>query len=164
MCLMWRNVFVRSITPSFLTKMSRRCMITSLQQKKKILEKLTRLQAQLDAPTKPGVPEILATMSNAQIEDAISLLRADVYAYDAACEANLDRLEFDSYEELYKLPIVIRLASNLTLEDFSKATGISESQIKLYESNDYQNAPSHIFSTILKVFNIQLNGYAHRSM
>ena len=93
-------------------------MITSLQQKNKTLEKLARLQAQLEAPVKLGIPDTVVAMNHAQIDDVISLLRADVNAYDAACEATLDMLKFNSYEDLCKLPIVVRLANKLTLADF----------------------------------------------
>ena len=133
-------------------------MITSLQQKNKALEKLKRLQAQIDAPAKPGVPEHLLTLNAAQLDDTMSALQADIDAYDVACEADLNTLEFASYDDFCRLPIVVRLASNLTLPDFANAIGISESQLKRYEANEYHNAPSQVFNAVLTAFNITLNG------
>lgn len=138
-------------------------MITSLQQKNKALDKLNRLQAQLSAPAKPGVPESVLALNNAQVSDSISMLQADIDAFDAACETDLYSLEFSSYEDLCRLPIVVRLASDMTLPDFAKTIGVSESQLKRYEANEYHNAPSHVFSTVLTAFNITLNGRAQRS-
>lgn len=91
------------------------------------------------------------------------MLQADIDDFDTACETDLLSLEFSSYEDLCRLPIVVRLASHMTLPDFAKAIGVSESQLKRYEANEYQNAPSHVFSTVLMAFNIQLNGRAQQS-
>ena len=138
-------------------------MITSLQQKNKTLEKLKRLQVQLGAPAKPGVPQSVLALNNVQLNETISDLQGEIEAYDEACATDLNSLEFNSYEDLCRLPIIVRLASGMTIPDFANTIGVSESQLKRYEACEYQNAPSHVFSAVLTAFQITLNGHAKRS-
>mgnify|MGYP001575699585 CR=1 FL=1 len=135
-------------------------MITSTQQKNLTLKQIESLNRQLNAKPKPGVPEALVKAHRAQTREEIAELRDEIDQYEAACVADYMKLKFNSYEDMLRAPIIIRLASKLSTEKFAKRVGISESQIKRYEQEEYLNAPGNVVQKILSIFGINITAKA----
>lgn len=137
-------------------------MITTTQQKNKIVAQLEKLKVRLDTPAKAGVPSHIARVTKVQIQESISDLEAELDAYEKACRSDLNDLTFNTYAEMLRMPITVRLASRLSVARFATIVGVSESQIKRYEANEYRHAPADVIDSILKAFNMSLNGHASR--
>lgn len=133
-------------------------MITTTQQKNKLLKQLGDLRSRLDTPPKAEVPAHMVAVGKAQLNDRITQLEAELAEYDAACAAKIDELSFSTYAEMLRMPIVLRLASGQSVAAFAKHMGISESQLKRYEATEYANAPAHTVDRILVSFGLQISG------
>lgn len=133
-------------------------MIASIQQKNLVLNQIDKLRVRLDTPAKPGVPAHMIEVSKEQVREKIAELEANIDQYEAACTADIEHLSFDSYEEFLQMPIKIRLAQGMNLPSFAEFIGISESQLKRYEREEYKNANSGVVNSILSSFHLQLHG------
>lgn len=133
-------------------------MITSHRQLLKVRARVDSLYKQLELPAKDGVPKQIEKMAKAQLRDSIESLEAEITEYHRACETNLNEIRINGYQDLMKVPIVIRLATRQTLMDFAGAIGISESQLKRYEANEYQNAPQGLLNSVLSKYNLSFAG------
>ena len=133
-------------------------MITTTQQKNKLLKQLDDLRSRLDTPPKAQVPAHMVAVGKAQLNDRILQLEAELAEYDAACSAKIDQLSFSTYAEMLRMPIVLRLASGQSVAAFAKQMGISESQLKRYEATEYASAPAHTVDRILEAFGLQISG------
>ncbi len=138
-------------------------MITTTQQKNKLQRQLDDFRQRLDTPPKPGVPEHMAMIGKSQLQDRIDELEREVNEYDRACEANIAELSFDTYADMLKMPIVLRLASRQSIAAFADNMGISESQLKRYEATEYASAPAHTVDRILAAFDLQISGQVRRA-
>lgn len=138
-------------------------MITTTQQKNKLQSQLEDLRQRLDTPPKAGVPEHMAMVGKSQLQDRIDTLDAEISEYDCACQANIAELSFDTYADMLKMPIVLRLASQQSVAAFASNMGISESQLKRYEASEYASAPAHTVDRILAAFDLQISGHVRRA-
>lgn len=130
-------------------------MITSVQQRNALAERIAQLEKQLKAPAKPGVPDHILHMAKAQAMEDIAAFQAEIDEYENACRADLHNYVFHGYEDFLKFPIVIRLSKGMSQQDFANHVGISLSQLKRYETATYRNAPANIVNRILERFRLQ---------
>ncbi len=137
-------------------------MITTPQQKNLLLKRLAMLRERVDTPAKAGVPVHIADMGRAQLLDSIADLEGELEEYETACNADIRELSFETYSEMLKMPIVLRLASRKSVAAFAESVGISESQLKRYEAAEYTNAPAKVLDAILSTYNLHISGRASR--
>lgn len=131
-------------------------MITSNRQLALANKQLAALCKRLASPAKKGVPEHILAMETSQVKDEISRLEQEIDVYDRACNADLNNLNFDSYDEFLRLPIVIRLAKGITLSGFADELQVSLRQLKRYEEDEYRNAPAEVVREVLAHFQLQV--------
>lgn len=130
-------------------------MITSVQQRNALAERIAQLEMQLSLPAKPGVPEHIQHMARAQLAEEIAALQSEIEEYENACQADLHNHVFHGYEDFLKFPIVIRLSKGMSQQEFANHVGISLSQLKRYEASTYRNAPASIVNRILERFRLE---------
>jgi DNA-binding transcriptional regulator YiaG len=134
-------------------------LITSKQQKNRVLKQIGDLQTRLAAPAKAGVPAHMAKVSKAQLRDRIASLQAEVAEFDEACRADIHSLAFDNLPEMFKLPIKVRLATGQSIPDFARKINVSPSTLKRYEALEYANAPAEVLQTILNTYGLTVSGH-----
>ena len=134
-------------------------MITSKQQRNKVLKQISLLEKRLATPAREGVPAHMARVGKAQLRERIDALQSEVAEYDQACNADIADLEFDNLAEMFKLPIKLRLASGLTIPEFARKIRISPSTLKRYEAVEYANAPAEVLQTILDTYRLNVSGH-----
>ena len=133
-------------------------MITSIQQVNKTRQQINALRDRLKAPARANVPQHIVAMEKAQVEEKIADLESEITEYEAACNADLNALVFDSYDDFLRTPIILRLAGGFTLTDFAEQVGISLRQLKRYEAEEYRNAPSTVVEEILEHYRLRVSG------
>ena len=138
-------------------------MITSTQQRNKVAKQIETFRARLDTPPKAGVPAQIAKMGKAQLVDSIRSLESEIEEYDLACSTPIESIAIGKLTDLTKLPILIRLSQRMAIGVFASYVGISESQIKRYEAQEYANAPTGVVFAILEKFQVDITGTAHIS-
>ncbi|MGH1372141.1 MAG: helix-turn-helix domain-containing protein [Cellvibrionaceae bacterium] len=138
-------------------------MITTTQQKNKLQKQIDNLRQRLDSPPKSGVPEHMALIGKSQLQERIDELEFEIDDYNRACEANIAELSFETYADMLRMPIVLRLASGQSIAAFADNMGISESQLKRYEATEYASAPAHTVDRILAAFDLQISGQVRRA-
>ncbi|MAT49757.1 MAG: hypothetical protein CMK32_01030 [Porticoccaceae bacterium] len=134
-------------------------MITSKQQKNRVLKQISTLEERMAAPAKPGVPPYMARVSKAQLRERIAQLQAEVAEFDQACQADINDLEFENLSEMFKLPIKVRLATGQTIPQFARKINVSPSTLKRYEALEYANAPAEVLQTVLKTYGLTVSGH-----
>lgn len=130
-------------------------MITSVQQRNALAERIAQLEKQSAMPAKPGVPAHIQRMAHAQLREEIAELQAEIEEYESACQADLHNYVFHGYEDFLRFPIVIRLSKGMSQQDFANQVGISLSQLKRYEAATYRNAPASVVNRVLESFRLQ---------
>ncbi len=136
----------------------RKNLITSKQQKNKVLKQIQLFEERLSAPTVEGVPPHMVKVSQQQIKTDIKNLRAEVTEFDEACEADIESLAFNTLEEMLKVPIKVRLSTGLDRSSFARKIGISTSTLKRYEVAEYANAPATVLEAIFKKYHLEISG------
>ena len=134
-------------------------MITSKQQKNRVLKQISTFKERLAAHAKKGVPPHMLKASKAQLRERIAQLQAEVAEFDEACQANISELTFDNLGEMLRLPIKVRLATGQTIPEFARKIQVSPSTLKRYEAVEYANAPAEVLQTILKTYGLQVSGH-----
>lgn len=130
-------------------------MITSVQQRNAVAERIAQLEKQMEMPARPGVPAHILRMAQGQLTEEIAALTAEIEEYESACRADLHNYVFHGYGDFLKFPIVIRLSKGMSQQDFANHVGISLSQLKRYEAAAYRNAPANVVNRILERFRLQ---------
>ena len=133
-------------------------MITSVQQRNKVLARIESLKSQLQMSPEPHVPVQVVAVAKSQIRESMAALESEIKEFEWVRQANLDALEFSTFSEFLKIPIIIRLAKRLSIPVFANTLGISESQLKRYESETYRNAPSGLVDVVLSKYHLRING------
>ena len=125
-------------------------MITSSQQRNKVTKRISELEKQLKMPGKKGIPEIVVKSSKQQIVEDITNLKEKIFEFDSATTADISTLEISGFKGLKKLPIVIRLATKMTISEFAKAVDLNERQVRRLERSEYKMASIELFESILE--------------
>jgi DNA-binding transcriptional regulator YiaG len=134
-------------------------LITSKQQKNRVLKQISALEDRLSAATKAGVPPHMAKVGKAQVRERIFELKAEIGEFDEACQADIHSLSFDNLHEMFKLPIKVRLATGQSIPAFARKINVSPSTLKRYEAVEYANAPAEVLQTILDTYGLTVSGH-----
>lgn len=130
-------------------------MITSIQQRNLVVQRMEALQRRLETPPKAGVSPHMVAAEESQVAGELAELAAELGEFDRACQTELETYTCDTYEAFLKFPIVVRLARGMSQQEFAQAVDISLSQLKRYEAQAYRNAPSHVVDQVLRRFKLQ---------
>lgn len=133
-------------------------MITSDKQLVSAKEKLGHLSYSLSCPIKNNVPNVIANAGREQIKELFSEIQSDIDEYEQLKTMRPEDIEIHSLDDLMVVPIRYRIASRMSVDEFSRKVGISARQIMRYESDKYQNITSNTFQKVLNAINIHLEG------
>ena len=133
-------------------------MITSDKQFDAAKQQLAQLSAALAAPNKTDVPDAIADIGRGQKEELMAEIQHDIKEYERLKNSRPEDIEIHSVEDLMSAPIRYRIATHMSVDEFSRKVGVNARQIMRYESEGYQNITSSTLQRILKGLNIHLEG------
>lgn len=134
-------------------------MITSERQLMSTQKRLNTLRQWLADPTRPAVEsEALAKLSRDELERLVQLLEQEVQEYLATKTMDVQDIAIHSPAELLLAPIRYRIATGMTVEEFSRLVNVAQRQIARYEALGYQNCSMPTFQKIMERLNVRLEG------
>ena len=133
-------------------------MITSDKQYKATLGQVEMLLQSMKDEAGKAIPEIVSQASKAQIESLIEELQSDLAEYEALKATAPKDLKISSLQDLLLTPIRFRIASNMSVDVFSRKVGVSARQIHRYEADEYSNTNTKTLTRILEKLDISLDG------
>ena len=105
------------------------------------------------------VPEIVRETREEQLQDLISELRGEMEEYEKLKSTKPEELEIHSVDDLVAIPLRYRIASHMSVEDFSRKVDVNVRQIHRYEATNYSNASIPTLKRILEKLGIALDGH-----
>ena len=117
-------------------------MITSNKQRKYAVEEIEKRYRQLHAFNEDDgdgtLPVVAIQTMRTQLLEEIAEFNDEIAEFDAALTANLSHLEMPSLFDIRKVPIVCRLAKQMTLRDFATVLEVDTRQLTRLEANEYR--------------------------
>ena len=74
---------------------------------------------------------------------------SQIQEYEEACSTSIEDLGVDDTRYLWKIPIVARLASALSIREFAQILEVDERQLRRWESGEFRSCSISKFQRIL---------------
>ena len=103
-------------------------------------------------PIDPMMRKVQLAALNSQLYD----LRAEVAEYETLRDGKVERLRFDSFEEIGQGLIKARIAVGLTQRQLAERMGLKQQQIQRYEATDYESASFARISEIVDALGVEV--------
>ena len=133
-------------------------MITNDKQHRVATEKLTMLKESFAREYRRDVPDVVRRARKGQLESLVSEVEAEVKEYEKLKSTKPESLTINSANDLMLMPIRYRIASNMSVESFSRMVKVSTEQVLHYEASRYSDSSTKILMEILSQIGVSIRG------
>lgn len=131
-------------------------MITSHRQLNATKKQIQMLKESIQVLKKKK--SVLAKSSLIQSESKIKELTREVSRYEELYYGGIDTIRIENPEDIMLLPLMYRIAKQLTQEAFANEVGVPLRMIARYEASNYSNINGETLKNILNKLPLKIKG------